>query len=151
MKTKAVWLTAVLLIGATTGTTAVWRAMNAPLNVLPMATKVDEAESVRSESTQVAPAGMRSVIETKTKLIHYTVMKPVYENHQKEISYTVMKPVYETKEKTITYTVCTMVPEIKTKTINYTTCRMVPEARHKTVVYQEVRYVPIDDAQAEIK
>ena len=99
-------------------------------------------------ATTVTPFGMRPVVETKTKLVNYTVTKPVRENHTKEVQYTVMKPVYETREKTVTYTVCTMVPEVRTKTVNYTTCRMESETRQKTVEYKEVRYEPIGDQQS---
>ncbi len=98
-------------------------------------------------AAKATPSGMRSVVETKTKLVNYTVSKPVIENHTKEVQYTVMKPVYETREKTVTYTVCTMVPEVKTKTVNYTTCRMEQETKQKTVEYKEVRYEPIVDQQ----
>ena len=98
-------------------------------------------------ATTDTPSGMRPVVETKTKLISYTVKKPVHENHTKEVQYTVMKPVYETREKTVTYTVCTMVPEVRTKTVNYTTCRMEKETRQRTVEYKEVRYEPIVDQQ----
>jgi hypothetical protein len=86
------------------------------------------------------PPGMRRVVETKTKVVNYTVTNPVHETHEKEITYTVMKPVHETREKTIAYTVCRMVPEVRTKTVSYTTCRMERETKQKIVEYDEVRY-----------
>ena len=109
------------------------------------------SEPISSIATPATPIGIRPVVEIKTKLISYTVMKPVYENHQKEVNYTVMKPVYETREKTVVYTVCTMVPEVKTKTVNYTTCRMERETKQKTVEYNVVRYEPIDDQKSSAK
>lgn len=96
-----------------------------------------------SSNSQDAPPGMRAVVETKSLLVNYTVVKPVYETHEKEITYTVMKPVYETKVKTVTYTVCTMVPETRTKTCTYTTCKMVPEQKTRTEEFTEVRYEPV--------
>lgn len=150
MKLKLVWLTAVLSISAIAIMGSLWYAKNsAPFGPQPAANSVG-AESVSAAATTVPP-GTRRVVETKTKLINYTVMTPVYENHQKEFSYTVKRPVYETKEKTVTYTVCTMVPETKTKTVNYTTCRMVPELKQKTIEYEEVRYVPIEESQTDSK
>lgn len=151
MRIKFVWLTTVLLISATAFTAALWNVNDAPTTVGQSLAEAVAVESSRGEPVPVPPAGTRPVVETKTKLINYTVIKPVYEKHQKEISYTVMKPVYETKEKTVTYTVCTMVPETKTKTVEYTTCRMVPEAKQKTVEYQEVRYVPINASESDSK
>ncbi len=106
------------------------------------------SKSDMAVTTTATPSGMRPVVETKTKLVNYTVKKPVHENHTKEIQYTVMKPVYETREKTVTYTVCTMVPEVRTKTVNYTTCRMEEETRQKSVEYKEVRFEPIDEQQS---
>ena len=103
------------------------------------------AKSDIAMAITATPAGMRPVVETKTKVVNYTVKKPVCENHTKEVQYTVMKPVYETREKTVTYTVCTMVPEVRTKTVNYSTCRMERETKQKTVEYEEVRYEPIED------
>lgn len=148
MKIKLVCLTTVLFINMAAITTVLLAVNNAPQKTPANSAAV---ESNRSATATFVSAGMRPIVETKTKLINYTVMTPVYERHQKEVSYTVMKPVYETKEKTVTYTVCTMVPETQTKTIEYTTCRMVPEAKQKSVVYQEVRYVPIDDSKIESK
>jgi hypothetical protein len=109
------------------------------------------SQSEIAAATTAAPPGMRPVVETKTKLVNYTVKMPVRENHTKEIQYTVLKPVYETREKTITYTVCTMVPEVRTKTLNYTTCRMEEETRQKSVEYKEVRFEPIDDQPSNAK
>ncbi len=150
MKIKLVWLSVVLLIGGTIITVARWRSNNAPLDARRSPAKYTVAATA-GQLPAKPPTGMRPIVETKTKLINYTIIKPVYEKHQKEISYTVMKPVYETREKTVTYTVCTMVPETKTKTVEYTTCRMVPEEKQKTVEYQQIRYVPIDDSQVEPK
>lgn len=150
MKIKFVWLSIALLIGGAAITAALWQVNDTEVEVGKSPIELNAA-SKPSEHLASPPVGMRAVVETKTKLVNYTVMNPVHEKHQKEVNYTVMKPVYETREKTITYTVCTMVPETKTKIVEYTTCRMVPEAKQKTIEYQEVRYVPIDDSNLESK
>jgi len=145
MKLKRNWLTIGLSVGlivlvgglVATRTTTKTAPGSTAANAL--------SKSENAVTTTATPPGMRPVVETKTKLVSYTVKTPVRENHTKEIQYTVMKPVYETREKTITYTVCTMVPEVRTKTVNYTTCRMEEETRQKSVEYQEIRFEPIDD------
>ena len=151
MAIKRVWLTAAILVGGTVITVALWRLNDTPRQVPPSPKEIVVADSNDEELSMVVPVGMRPIIETKTRLVKYSIMKPVYEKHQKEVNYTVMKPVYETKEKVVKYTVCTMVPETKTKTVEYTTCRMVSESKEKTVEYQEVRYVPVDDSKIESK
>ncbi len=116
-------------------------------------TLVTQVTDTHPPDAQIAPvtqaststASTRAMVETKTKLVNYTVMKRVYEDHQREVTYTVMKPVYETREKTVTYTVCKMVPEVRTKTVNYRTCKMVPEEQQKMIEYQQVRYQPSDE------
>ena len=151
MKIKLIWLSTAFFICGTAITAALWPSNKAPLDVGQSTATSTTAVSISAEPAAIPPTGMRPVVETKTKLVNYTVLTPVYEKHQKEVTYTVMKPVYETKEKTVKYTVCTMVPETKTKTVEYTTCRMVQEAKQKTVEYQEVRYVPTDDSKVESK
>ena len=147
MKIKVAWLAIGISSSTAILTGTLWLRNSAAPSQPESAIQTTAKDAVQERAS--APAGMRPVVETKTKVIDYTVMIPVYENHQKEVSYTVIKPVYETKEKTVTYTVCTMVPETKTKTVNYTTCRMVPQAKQKTVEYAEVRYVPV--AEPELK
>ena len=147
MKIKVAWLAIGISSSTAILTSTLWLRTSTAPSRPESAIQTTAKDAVQEQAS--APAGMRPVVETKTKVIDYTVMIPVYENHQKEVSYTVIKPVYETKEKTVTYTICTMVPETKTKTVNYTTCRMVPQAKQKTVEYAEVRYVPV--AEPELK
>ena len=151
MKNKLVWGSTFLFLVGATITCTLSRASISPPPVPQSSAMEVAAKSVPVDATSVAPQGMRPVVETKTKLVNYTVMTPVYEKRQQEVSYTVMKPVYEKRQKTITYTVCTMVPETKTKMVDYTTCRMVRETRQKSVEYQEIRYEPIEDSQDESK
>lgn len=151
MKIKLIWLSTTLFVCGTAIAAALWQSNHAPLDVGQSTATSTTAESNSPKPSAVPSTGRRSVVETKTKLVDYTVMTKVYEKHQKEVNYTVMKPVYETREKTITYTVCTMVPETKTKTVEYTTCRMVPDTKQKTVEYQEVRYLPTDESKVDSK
>lgn len=151
MKINLVWLSIALFASGTGITATSWLANQSPSVVGQSASKNAKADSNSPQPAAMPPAGMRRVVETKTKLVNFTIIKPVYEKHQKEVSYTVMKPVYETKEKVVTYTVCTMIPETKTKTVEYTTCRMVPEAKQKSVEYQEVRFVPVNEPKVEAK
>ena len=130
-----------LCVGAVVVAGTVW-ALNQTGE--PSTSATPAASTASSDNATDPPPGMRRVVETKTKLVNYTVLKPLRESHQKEIQYTVMKPVYETREKTVTYTVCTLVPETRTKVCKYTTVKMVPETKQKEIVYTEVSYVPIE-------
>lgn len=141
MKLKFGRLSVGLCVGAmvVAGTVWAWKYPEQP------ATSDTQSSSATStDNATDPPPGMRRVVETKTKLVNYTVLKPLRESHQKEIQYTIMKPVYETREKTVTYTVCTLVPETRTKVCNYTTVKMVPETKQKEIVYTEVSYLPIE-------
>jgi len=147
MKSKLSWPALGLAVVLTLAIVAVIKTSISTKPVAQTATEKMGSEPAATIATPDPPPGMRRVVETKTKLVNYSVARPVRETHEKEVTYTVMKPIYETREKTVTYTVCTMVPEVKTKTISYTTCRIEHETKQKAVEYDEVRYVPIEDEQ----
>ena len=147
MKSKLCWSALGLAVVFTLAIVAVIKTNNSTKPVAQTAIEKLASEPAASIATRDTPPGMKRVVETKTKLVNYTVARPIRETHEKEVTYTVMKPVHETREKTVTYTVCTMVPEVKTKTISYTTCRIEHETKQKVVEYDEVRYVPIEDEQ----
>lgn len=93
----------------------------------------------------------RSIRESHSKDVTYTIMRPVRERRTKTVQYTVMTEVRETRTKvdpvsgkSVAYTVLNRVPEKREKEIRYTVTSLVPEQRTKTVTYETTRQEPVE-------
>jgi hypothetical protein len=93
----------------------------------------------------------RSIRESHSKDVPYTILRPVREWRTKTVQYTVMTEVRETltkvdpaSGKSVAYTVLNRVPEKREKEIRYSVTSLVAEQRTKTVTYETVRQEPVD-------
>ncbi|MFN7730665.1 MAG: hypothetical protein ACK5OB_02105 [Pirellula sp.] len=101
-------------------------------------------------NTRLSPTA-RSIRESHSKDVTYTIMRPVRERRTKTVQYTVMTEVRETRTKvdpvsgkSVAYTVLNRVPEKREKEIRYTVTSLVPEQRTKTVTYETTRQEPVE-------